>query len=168
MEEDQPSGHSKVGLGHAGRRVNLVALAQAQRGLILCILVRLAFEIASIGLGNVRTFNPVVLPIYVSLLILINIVTIVFIARMGRAYGLHMALAIIGAIAVVLPCIGLLLLVSLNQRVTRTIQASGAKVGFLGVNKQQMNKLREGVCASCGYNLRGITGHRCPECGFLP
>jgi predicted RNA-binding Zn-ribbon protein involved in translation (DUF1610 family) len=37
------------------------------------------------------------------------------------------------------------------------------------IQEQQKTKMKKvaGFCIACGYNLRGITSARCPECGVV-
>jgi len=161
-EPDAP-GTPRRGRGAGGKFINLVKLAEAQRQLLWCILARVFVEIAAIGLGNLN--SPYAAGAYVLVWLILIVVTIVFIARMALAFGSHPVLAILGAIAVAIPCAGLIILLILNQRVTSTLQRVNVKVGLMGVSPAEMNKLRLGVCTTCGYDLRGLPSPVCPECG---
>lgn len=166
---EAPASGAKLGAGHAGRRVNLVKLAEAQRWLIWCILGRLVVEIGWFGMsgaaGGAWGLPPAVVPIAFVLYFAVQVVCMVLVARLARAYGYNWFMSILGALVTIISCIGLIVLVMLNQRVIATLQRAGAKVGFMGVNDAQMNKLREGVCNGCGYDLRGLLTAVCPECG---
>lgn len=163
----------RTGIGHAGRRINLVRLAEAQRGLIWCILARLAFELGSFvfsargapAAAAWSSLPPIILTIYLIAISGVLIATLVYVVKMAMAYGYHAILAVLGAIAVVVPCIGLLTLVARNQRVIASLRGANIRVGFMGVSKTEMLKLRLGVCHGCGYDLRGLRAARCPECG---
>lgn len=163
-------GAARTGIGHKGRRINLVKLAEAQQHLLWCVLARILMEIVgfltmNLAASALGTTGMVGLGTYMLVSFAVAIVSIVLIARMAIVYGVHPALGVLGGLAIVLPCIGLILLLLLNQRVTSTLKAAGCKVGLMGVSKDEMHKLRMGVCSGCGYDLRGLTQATCPECG---
>lgn len=163
-------GVARTGTGAHGRRVNLVRLAKSQRWLILAILARLVLEammwafVWGGGGGPAQQFGALGI---IALWMAANIATIALVANMARAYGFNWFMSVAGALVTVLGCIGLVVLVLLNQRVITTLQKAGVKVGFFGVNAREMNKLRLGVCGGCGYDIRGLTGGTCPECGAV-
>lgn len=171
----QTPGESKLGVGAGGKRINLVKLAQAQRAVIWCILARVVLELSFIGMrtlpgpGGVGAGGPAVammpVAIYGFLTLGVTIVTVVFIVRAASAYGYNTVMAVLGGLVTVLGCIGLIVLLLLNQRITTTLQRAGVTVGLMGVGAAELNKLKVGVCSGCGYPLVGLTGGRCPECG---
>ncbi|HEY6227041.1 MAG TPA: hypothetical protein VI282_07970, partial [Verrucomicrobiae bacterium] len=50
--------------------------------------------------------------------------------------------AIVYAIAMFIPCIGLLTLLIVVSRATSALKRGGVKVGFLGVSRDDLNRLR--------------------------
>ncbi len=164
--DDTTIGQARVGQGAGGKRVNLVKLAEAQKHLLWCVLARIGVEFG--GFAVIQAFPPPYgLILYGVVALALLVVTIVFIVRMATAYGTNTVLAVLGGIAIVVPCAGLLLLLFLNQRVTATLQRAGAKVGLMGVSAAEMTKLRKGFCWGCGYELRGLARPVCPECGAV-
>lgn len=162
--DDATIGQARLGHGAGGKRVNLVKLAEAQKHLLWCVLGRIGMEIG--GFAIMPAFPPPYgIIVYGAASLVLLVVTVVLIVRMAKAYGTSTVLAVLGGIAIVVPCAGLLLLLFLNQRVTGTLQRAGAKVGLMGVNAAEMTKLRNGYCWGCGYELRGLAKPICPECG---
>lgn len=166
----QQIGAPRAGSGHKGKRIDLVKLAVTQKQLLWCVLARIGLEVAGLTLTGgggqaLGTAGMIGVGGYLLASLAIAVVSIVFIARMAIAYGIHPAMGILGGLAIVLPCVGLIMLLLLNQRVTNTLKAAGCKVGLMGVSATEMNKLRLGICPGCGYDLRGLSGSACPECG---
>ena len=53
-----------------------------------------------------------------------------------------------------------------NHQASEHFRVRGIRVGWLGVPKSEYPKLLlEFYCRGCLYDLRGISGHICPECG---
>ncbi|MFO0830693.1 MAG: hypothetical protein U0637_02505 [Phycisphaerales bacterium] len=48
---------------------------------------------------------------------------------------------------------------------TKLLKNNGVPAGLLGVSGPDMERLRASACAGCGYDLRGLSGGTCPECG---
>lgn len=166
----QEIGAPRAGSGHKGKRIDLVKLAVAQKQLLWCVLARIGLEVGGFTLMGgggqaLGTAGMIGVGSYLLVSLAIAVVSIVFIARMAIAYGIHPAMGILGGLAIILPCAGLIMLLLLNQRVTTTLKAAGCKVGLMGVSATEMHKLRLGVCPGCGYDLRGLTQSACPECG---
>lgn len=160
-------GASKKGQGHSGKSIDLLKLAKAQRALLWCVLGQIGLMALLMSLGAWPQAYAHFGGAFVALLwVAVSITSVVMVVRVALAYGYHPALAVLGALATVVGCIGLLILLLLNQRINTTLKAAGCKIGLLGVSPQEMNKLREGVCSSCGYSLLGVPGGQCPECGW--
>lgn len=103
--------------------------------------------------------------ILVLCFLLVSIACIVQTVRLAYAVGSSIVLAVIGGLLMLMPVAGIFLLAMTNQRATRLLRQHGARVGFMGVSKEDMNKLLLGACSGCGYDIRGLPSTVCPECG---
>lgn len=154
-----------------GKRIYLVKVARAQRMLILLVLGALcAYGL----LMSMRMVSPqlasgpgalVVFTIIALLYLGICIAAVVQTVRLSIASGGNVVLAVVMGVFMIVPCLGLLLMLVANQRATTLLKQAGVNVGFMGVAADEMGKLIEGACAKCGYDLRGLAGGVCPECG---
>lgn len=161
---DNPSLGKSVQRGN--RRVYLVQVARIQRTLVWLVLVLILMYAALIGGAFVRgNFGAVLGAIMLLCLLLVGVAGIVQTVRLAHAVGSNIVLAVIGGLLMLLPLIGFILLVLTNQRATRILRQNGAKVGFMGVSKEGINKLLLGACTGCGYDIRGLQSPQCPECG---
>ncbi len=165
MSEVAPS---REAIASTGRRVRLVAVAQTQRILILLVLASLILQAAMISVP--RMLLPGGLAGVMSLLMiafyfLTGLAAIVFTVRLAIVSGANKVLAFVMAPFMLVPCVGLLLLLSANAMATKVLRDNGAKVGFFGVSPSELSRLREYGCPGCGYDIRGLQGGVCPECG---
>jgi hypothetical protein len=172
MNSNTEVGAAKLGVGAGGRRVNLVRLAESQRVLIWFILGQIVLMGVIMAMGgwqgggSTLGSTPPIVPMISGLLYFALLIAgLVLVVRMARAYGYNWFMSIAGGVLSLMSCLGLLFLVALNQRIISTLKAAGVQVGFMGVSPAEMNKLRTGVCAGCGYDIRGLTMPVCPECG---
>ena len=169
MNDDQPAGADRI-VTVGGKRLNLVRIAGAQRLLInmfgLLTLVNFAILFSGTVVRGAGSSVQAVFTIFVLLLNLVAVVGVIIAsARLAKATGSNLFLAIIGGLLTLVPILGLLLLLAANARATRVLKRHGVPVGFLGVSKAQVARLREGACKSCGYDIRGLKAGVCPECG---
>ncbi|MBS0198025.1 MAG: hypothetical protein JSR77_14810 [Planctomycetes bacterium] len=146
------------------KRIYLVKVARAQRVLLWCVLASLAMSVGYTVLAA-SINNVVILWLCLAGYMGAVIVSIVQTVRVARATGTNIVVAIIGGLLMFFPCLGLLLMALANQRATRILTDNGAKVGFMGVQPDQMHMLIEGACPKCGYDIRGLPEPTCPECG---
>lgn len=113
-------------------REELRSIATEQRRVILCILV---YMFAFIG----QFFLPIELAQIVGplALLFVGIVGAVFVFRLAiKLYGIVVGV-LVGVLTLV-PFLGFLLLLLVNQRATSKLQLAGVKVGFLGANPDQI------------------------------
>ncbi len=81
----------------------------------------------------------------------------------------HPVVIVLLSILTLIPLINLFVLVHVNSTATAMLKARGVKIGFFGVSKSELPKLRPGHCAGCGYDRTGIELlGPCPECGRVP
>lgn len=128
IDADKPA---PVGLRNGGTRADLRKLAEYQRGIILCILINIGVMIMQLTLPPQQRLFVAIgsLGISVAAMVLMFLLA-------NKVYGL--ASAILLAILTVVPCAGLIILLLVNQRVTKILTANQIKVGFLGANPRDI------------------------------
>ena len=163
--------HSREAVVGRGKRINLVKLARAQRLL-------LRFVLGAIGiyagipfmLGVLGSYIPApgaIIAVMGVALLALGIASIVQTVRLEVAAGGNIVVAVLVGILMLVPLLGLILVAIVNGRATGILRKHGARVGFLGVTKDEMRKLTIGCCPMCGYPTAGLTNPTCPECGTL-
>ncbi len=160
-----------VSAGWRGKkRISLRGVARGQRRLLLAFLAMVLMYIGAIVFVNLRSsVTPdmaVVLRGFLSVgFVVSGVVVIVFAAMLNVAMGRNIVMVVIGSLLMVVPLIGLLLLVSTSSHATKLLKKHGVKVGLLGPSASEVERLVDGACDSCGYDVRGLSSERCPECG---
>lgn len=117
----------------SGRREDLRSIAIYQRGLIACIgmyLVTLILLVAIPAIGGEAM--PAILSMVVTgVMIVTGIVGAVFVILLAmKTDGIIFGLIL--GVATIFPCLGLIILASINGRATRTLKRNGISVGFFG------------------------------------
>lgn len=159
---EQKEGASKL-LRHGDKFLDLVKIAKGQKALLYCILANILVMFLFVGLA---AGAPAGVAIFGNLIYFAMwIVSMVFFARLALATGHHIVTVVIACIAMIIPLVGLLVLLSVNGKATQYLKMGGAKVGLLGVSERELVKLYAGACSNCGYSLRDLQGNLCPECG---
>ena len=145
-----------VKLGKWHRRGTGLALT-----LLLIWIVFLALELN--GIGAPAMMSIVGWSVYFVALVLM----IVFNIAISRACGSGILQAILYGIATVM--LSYLLLLVVVGRAGTILRLAGAKPGFLGISKDEWEKLRPGHCRGCGYDREGLgLLQECPECTRVP
>jgi len=111
----------------SGKREDLLRVAQSQKGIIICILVQLVTFVFQFAL-------PIeIRPILGLGFFGVGVVGTVFVFMLAiRVYGTGMGI-FLGILALI-PCIGLIVLLTVNGKATSVLRQNGIKVGFLGAN----------------------------------
>lgn len=111
----------------AARREHLRAVAFAQRGVIMCILVYFCMVVAQFGIPpEFRLWLAVAL-------IPLGITATVFVFMLAiRAYS--QGAGIVLGILTLVPAVGLIVLLVVNQRATSILTEAGVPVGLLGAS----------------------------------
>lgn len=108
------------------------SVAKAQRLVNIAILLYLLLVFASFATPPLDPNS--MLPLFLLLVILSMLGFIIFaVARMG--YSMHgVGHAILYSVAMLIPCLGIILLLILNSRVTNFLTRNGVKVGIMGAD----------------------------------
>lgn len=130
----------KTAIGvNSGNVEDLKKVAQFQKGIIFCILANLVLVIVNIVAGQVLEGGAEV----IAGLAIIGIYLIVAIAQLAcivmlatQVYNIGVGI-LIGILSFV-PCLGLILLLVVNQKATSVLQQNGIKVGLMGADMSQL------------------------------
>jgi hypothetical protein len=143
-------------------RAQILAIAAAQKLLIAAILVGLLVQIAGPQVSrSLQLAVPEVGELFrvgSGLAFLSSIVLqIVAVARLSSALK-EGAGAIVYTLGQCVPCLGLILLVLINNRATTALKDAGIRVGLMGANAQDLARFRDG-------DFSDTPDGRCPVCG---
>lgn len=111
----------------SGRREDLKSVALYQKGILFCILIYL---LTVVGQFLIPENLRVVLGIVFILLALTSTAFIFLLAI--KVYNVGIGI-LLGLLAMV-PCIGLIVLLTINGKATKILQQNGFKVGLLGAD----------------------------------
>jgi hypothetical protein len=115
----------------SGSREDLRSVAKYQRGLLVCVLIYLGAVAASMILPRIL---PPELTIIASLLFAVaGIAGLVFVFLLStKVYGT--GLGVLFGLLTLIPCVGLIVLLVINQKATSVLRQNGVKVGLLGAD----------------------------------
>lgn len=102
------------------------------------------------------------------LLLIISIVGAVTVGTLAVSLRMNIISVVLHIILALVPCLGVLSLLSVSSQASIALRLVGLRVGLLGVADEKVVRiLSSNRCRSCGYIL--ATGaQRCPECGAAP
>lgn len=144
-------------------------LATRQRWLVWMVLLLLMMQVLPILIEEYMRPGPaaeIVGGIFALMLMLTMFLVVVGAILIMVVDGTHVVMIVLAAVFLFAPCVNLLILLLINRRATRTLRAAGLKVGLVGVNPEQLERiLNPSLCTKCGYNLTGNLSGLCPECG---
>ena len=124
---EAPSSNSRVVGIVSGSREDLAKVAKYQKGILVCILI---YFLAVVGQFALPPQLRQVLGLGVLAVGLVAAVFTILLAM--KTHGT--VLGILLGILCVVPILGLLILLLVNQKATTVLQSNGIKVGLLGAN----------------------------------
>jgi predicted RNA-binding Zn-ribbon protein involved in translation (DUF1610 family) len=123
-------------LKKGGKTGKLKSIASAQRNLMICILLQIVLYIALVIFGRSKNPDPAT-----SILMLCVAAAMLGAVIAGAVYACMLAIKIhntaVGVILGILtlvPCLGLLVLLTINSSATRILRDNGHHVGFMGAD----------------------------------
>lgn len=126
----------KCGTSVTGRS-NIIEIARYQRGLLFVILFRFPMELAAIlGLVPPNNISMIIFAL-IGLVLLVAILFMIIQLLGAMSYGFITVLLCV--ILVFFPMIGLITLLVINGRATKILREAGLKVGFMGVNPNDLH-----------------------------
>jgi len=126
-DDDWGDGGDAVSDRRAARREHLLAVANAQKGILVCIFIYFC-------VAGARFAVPPEMQLWVLLgLIPLGITATVFVFMLAtRVYG--QTAGIVLGILTLVPLVGLFVLLIVNQKATALLKEAGVHVGLLGAN----------------------------------
>lgn len=126
-----PSVPSQVVGVKSGTREDLRAVASYQKGILVCILVYLVAVICQFVLP------PELAPVIGIGVLITGLVGTVFVFLLAtKVYGTGVGILL--GILTFIPCIGLIILLTVNGKATGILRQNGVRVGLLGANLSQI------------------------------
>jgi hypothetical protein len=115
----------------SGRIEDLHKVAKYQKGILVCILIQLIAVAAQLAL-------PEELRVFVALgSLVVGLVSTVFVFLLAvNVYST--ALGVVLGVLALIPCLGLVALLIVNQKATNVLKQNGIRVGLLGANLSQI------------------------------
>lgn len=112
-------------------------------------------------------FAELLLPVFVVLNVALLLAQLISVIRLSRAVGEGWT-TVFYALAMVVPCVSLLCLLTLNSRATSRLRKVGISVGLLGARWEDVDAYRVDIhslyCPACGEPIEGSI-QSCPMCG---
>jgi hypothetical protein len=117
----------------SGRLEDLRKVASYQRAILICILI---YIVTFMGQFAVPPAQRTILAVLTFCVSLVATVFVFMLAMKVYSRGLGILLGILA----IIPCIGLLVLLMINDKATKILRQNGYKVGFLGADMSQFSK----------------------------
>ena len=122
-------------------KTTLLEVARAQRLVNIGILLYLLTMLGNMFSGRFISPNSIEAEFfpYLMILIVVGILAFIIYSVARLAYALHgIGNAIIYSVAMLMPCLGLVLLLFLSARATELLKRHGIKVGLMGANPSSL------------------------------
>jgi hypothetical protein len=114
-----------------GDRARLLAIAKYQKGILLCILASLGGFLVQLALpGPLRLLGA-------AIQILVSLASVAFVVLLAKTIYNTVA-AVVFAVLTLVPCVGLIALLFINQKATSALREGGLRVGLLGVDLSKL------------------------------
>lgn len=147
--------------------LDLVSLPKWHRACSIAVLVIILFGITLIFMGIYNAGLPgleVIAAVFYTITVLLSAVLTGF---TQHAMGHNIFVSVIWALASFL--LSFLVLLSTSSTAGMILKLAGAKIGTLGVSRDDLDRLRHRHCRAFGYSREGIgLLDPCPECTRVP
>lgn len=142
----------------------LLRIARRHRSLMgvsgIFLVVHLLFVLAAVS----GLFSIEVTAIAWCMLV---VVLVLCMLSLSDALRLGVSASVLLVFLGLIPLVNLAVVLWLCRRAIVELHVAGVRVGFLGTKGDDVEVIEyEHRCRSCGYDLRGLTSLRCPECGL--
>jgi len=122
------------------KRLKRIAVNQSQ--LLLCIALLIIFALMGAYdryAGDTSIFNNELYDIPTTLYSITNFAAFIFVILLAANVYNSTLIGIINGLLCLIPCLGIIVLLIINQRATTFLRTNGIKVGFFGADKSQFN-----------------------------
>ena len=124
---EAPASNSRVIGIVSGSREDLLKVAKYQKGILVCILVYI------LAVAGQFALPPQIRPLVGLGVLVVGLIAAIFTILLAmKTHGTGLGI-ILGVLCLV-PILGLLILLLVNQKATTVLQLNGIKVGLLGAN----------------------------------
>jgi hypothetical protein len=115
-------------------REKLRRIARYQRWVLYALLANIILNISAVALRQQGPAVNLLIGLAVLAVVLVAIVAVFLLAK----ELFHVAIAVLCAMLMIVPCISLLTLAIVNQKATTYLQVRGIRVGFMGVDPSRI------------------------------
>lgn len=113
-------------------------VARAQKGIIFCILGQFALIPLNIALQSMQPDSALVPALVLGLVYLAVAITATVFMFMLALKVFSTGVGVVLGILTLIPCIGLIVLLVINQKATSILTNAGVRVGLLGANSDDL------------------------------
>jgi len=143
---------------------NLRVIADRQRGLLRVFFAYVVLQIAVFF--PLAQFNFGLGMAVLCLWVVVYILMLVCILSLARVLEYGWPSALLMTLVSLFPIVNLAIVLILIRLASLELRDAGVRVGFLGARRFDVESIiNVNRCKACGYDLRGLTSRRCPECG---
>jgi hypothetical protein len=115
---------------------SLLKIALNQRYLILALLASILMQVGSV------VAPPALATVFLFGALGAGILSIIAVARLQQALGRSVLIAVLTCVLLLLPLIGIITMLLVNQAATKRLREGGLKVGLMGVPADQITRLK--------------------------
>jgi len=120
-------------------KAGLKSVALAQRRVLSAILANIGVTGLAYATQGAGSISPAMSIAVIALYICVVVFQVVAMVGLSNALGGSVGSAILVGISCFIPCVSLIVLLMLNGKATKALQASGIKVGVMGANLQEFD-----------------------------
>jgi hypothetical protein len=117
----------------AASRSDLRSIAVYQKAVLVCILLNFAEILGQFAIPAEARF------LLGLMIIVVGILSTVFVFLLAMKVSSSKFLGILQGILTLIPCVGLIVLLVINQTATTTLQQNGIRVGLLGARLSDLD-----------------------------
>ncbi|HTN75630.1 MAG TPA: hypothetical protein VL096_10300 [Pirellulaceae bacterium] len=134
--ESPPVVKEVVGI-NGGQRADLRTVAQYQKGIMYCILANIVLFVGNMVARGGGEGLSIVAYGFLAIYICVGLIQLALIVMLStKVYNI--GVGIIAGVLSFVPCVGLIILLIVNQKATSVLQSNGIKVGLMGADMSQL------------------------------